>query len=74
MAVLAADQIVINFHLKSEQGKLLVNEITGKFIIRSYDRCQWRFDWFLNADNPSHDFVQVPCPQDITNKSGCIHS
>jgi hypothetical protein len=34
--------------------------------------CQWRFDWFLNADNPSVSFKQVTCPSAITNKTGCI--
>ncbi|KAG4075111.1 hypothetical protein HA402_013513 [Bradysia odoriphaga] len=36
--------------------------------------CQWRFDWFLNADNPTFSFVQVACPAAITAKSGCVRS
>jgi len=34
--------------------------------------CNWRFDWFLNADNPTLTFVPVACPAAITMKSGCI--
>ncbi|MFY0563990.1 hypothetical protein ACN28E_09090 [Archangium lansingense] len=34
--------------------------------------CQWRFDWFMNADNPTMSFKQVTCPSAITSKSGCI--
>jgi len=33
--------------------------------------CNWRFNWFQNADNPSVSFVQVACPQAITDKTGC---
>ncbi|TPX07388.1 uncharacterized protein E0L32_002142 [Thyridium curvatum] len=33
--------------------------------------CEWRFDWFQNADNPNFDFVQVQCPSEITAISGC---
>lgn len=24
--------------------------------------CNWRFDWFMGADNPTVDFTQVACP------------
>ncbi|KAK3394334.1 glycoside hydrolase family 45 protein [Podospora didyma] len=33
--------------------------------------CNWRFDWFQGADNPSVSFKQVACPAAITAKSGC---
>ncbi|AGC43397.1 beta-1,4-endoglucanase [Myxococcus stipitatus DSM 14675] len=33
--------------------------------------CNWRFDWFLNADNPSVSFRRVKCPTAITDRSGC---
>lgn len=35
------------------------------------DGCNWRFDWFENADNPGHTFQQVQCPDEIVAKSGC---
>ncbi|KAL2258088.1 hypothetical protein VTK26DRAFT_8742 [Humicola hyalothermophila] len=34
--------------------------------------CNWRFDWFMGADNPSVTFRQVACPAAITAKSGCV--
>jgi hypothetical protein len=34
--------------------------------------CNWRFDWFGGADNPSLTFKQVACPKAITDKSGCV--
>jgi Glycosyl hydrolase family 45 len=34
--------------------------------------CRWRFDWFMNADNPSISFRQVACPTALTNKTQCI--
>ena len=33
--------------------------------------CYWRFDWFLNADNPSFTFKQVSCPSELTSRTGC---
>nr|BAA98046.1 family 45 cellulase homologue [Reticulitermes speratus hindgut protist 130484] len=33
--------------------------------------CQWRFDWFQNADNPSINFSQVSCPSEIIAKTHC---
>ncbi|QSZ34468.1 hypothetical protein DSL72_006062 [Monilinia vaccinii-corymbosi] len=36
--------------------------------------CYWRFDWFLNADNPSVCFKQVSCPAALTAKSGCVRA
>ena len=33
--------------------------------------CYWRFDWFMNADNPSMRFKQVACPSVLTTKTGC---
>lgn len=33
--------------------------------------CNWRFDWFENADNPGLAFEQVQCPDEIVAKSGC---
>lgn len=38
-------------------------------VIRS--GCYWRFDWFLNADNPSMSFTQVACPSVLTNITQC---
>lgn len=38
------------------------------------DGCYWRFDWFLNADNPAVTFKQVACPAAITAKSGCVRA
>ncbi|PKS07469.1 hypothetical protein jhhlp_006073 [Lomentospora prolificans] len=35
------------------------------------DGCYWRFDWFNNADNPSHTFEQVQCPSELVAISGC---
>ncbi|KAI0134192.1 beta-1,4-endoglucanase [Xylariales sp. AK1849] len=34
--------------------------------------CNWRFDWFENADNPGVTFEQVACPDAIVAKSGCL--
>ncbi|KAG8168427.1 hypothetical protein KVR01_001176 [Diaporthe batatas] len=34
--------------------------------------CEWRFDWFRNADNPTHTFTQVACPAELTSISGCV--
>lgn len=36
--------------------------------------CQWRFDWFQNADNPSMNFVRVKCPAAITQKTNCTRN
>ncbi|TEY74372.1 hypothetical protein BOTCAL_0073g00110 [Botryotinia calthae] len=36
--------------------------------------CYWRFDWFLNADNPGVTFKQVACPAALTAKSGCVRA
>lgn len=36
--------------------------------------CYWRFDWFLNADNPTFDFKQVACPAELADKTGCRRS
>ncbi|GKT97762.1 endoglucanase type K [Colletotrichum tofieldiae] len=36
--------------------------------------CQWRFDWFMNADNPNLSFTQVQCPADLVARSGCRRS
>lgn len=36
--------------------------------------CNWRFDWFQNADNPTFTFTQVQCPAEIVAKSGCKRS
>ncbi|KAF7436195.1 hypothetical protein PC9H_003021 [Pleurotus ostreatus] len=33
--------------------------------------CQWRFDWFQGADNPSISFREVQCPSALTSISGC---
>lgn len=34
--------------------------------------CDWRFDWFLNSDNPTHTFEQISCPAELTNVTGCV--
>ncbi|UJR25892.1 hypothetical protein I4U23_007240 [Adineta vaga] len=34
--------------------------------------CYWRFDWFMNANNPSARFKQVSCPTALTDKTGCV--
>lgn len=36
--------------------------------------CYWRFDWFMNANNPSARFKEVTCPTALTTKSGCIRT
>ncbi|GKT50886.1 putative endonuclease LCL3 [Colletotrichum spaethianum] len=36
--------------------------------------CQWRFDWFMNADNPDLSFTQVQCPAELVTRSGCRRS
>jgi hypothetical protein len=33
--------------------------------------CQWRFNWFQNADNPTVEFEEVSCPSELTSISGC---
>lgn len=35
------------------------------------DGCNWRFDWFQNADNPDFTFEQVQCPKALTDITGC---
>ncbi|KAF8761971.1 Glycosyl hydrolase family 45 [Rhizoctonia solani] len=34
--------------------------------------CQWRFNWFKGADNPSVTFQQVTCPAALTISVKCI--
>lgn len=36
--------------------------------------CFWRFDWFLNADNPRMRFREVPCPLELTARTNCIRN
>ncbi|KXX80957.1 Endoglucanase-5 [Madurella mycetomatis] len=36
--------------------------------------CNWRFDWFMNADNPSFTFDQVQCPDELVARTGCRRS
>ncbi|CAF3091018.1 unnamed protein product [Rotaria sp. Silwood2] len=36
--------------------------------------CYWRFDWFMNADNPTMIFRQVPCPTALTSNTQCIRN
>lgn len=33
--------------------------------------CLWRFDWFMNADNPSISATKIKCPKAITDVSKC---
>ncbi|KAI8147589.1 RlpA-like double-psi beta-barrel-protein domain-containing protein-containing protein [Fennellomyces sp. T-0311] len=35
------------------------------------DGCEWRFDWFKNADNPSVTFKEVTCPAELVKRTGC---
>lgn len=34
--------------------------------------CNWRFNWFQNADNPRYTYSRVKCPKEITAKTGCV--
>ncbi|CAF4515400.1 unnamed protein product [Didymodactylos carnosus] len=36
--------------------------------------CQWRFDWFKNAENPTMTLKKVKCPKEITDKTECKRS
>ena len=36
--------------------------------------CYFRFNWFRNADNPSHNFHRVKCPRELTDRTGCVRS
>jgi hypothetical protein len=36
--------------------------------------CQWRFNWFRQADNPTFNFQQIQCPAALTNITGCKRS
>ncbi|TGO56172.1 hypothetical protein BCON_0081g00150 [Botryotinia convoluta] len=33
--------------------------------------CNFRFNWFESADNPTVDFKQVECPAELTKSTGC---
>jgi len=33
--------------------------------------CNFRFDWFKGADNPTMNWTQVTCPSQLTSISGC---
>ncbi|KAI9318689.1 endo-glucanase RCE3 [Dichotomocladium elegans] len=33
--------------------------------------CEWRFNWFKNADNPTMTFKEVTCPAELVAKTGC---
>ncbi|PQE16309.1 glycoside hydrolase family 45 protein [Rutstroemia sp. NJR-2017a WRK4] len=33
--------------------------------------CDFRFGWFMGADNPTVDFKQVECPAALTKSTGC---
>ena len=33
--------------------------------------CDWRYDFFENSDNPSVSFVEIECPSQITDITGC---
>ncbi|KAF5093029.1 hypothetical protein D0Z00_004281 [Geotrichum galactomycetum] len=33
--------------------------------------CDWRFDFLDNSDNPSVSFVEIECPSQITDITGC---
>jgi hypothetical protein len=34
--------------------------------------CFWRFDWFMNANNPTMRFKQVTCPLVLTANTQCV--
>ena len=36
--------------------------------------CYWRFDWFMNSNNPPLRFKAVPCPAVLTAITGCNQS
>jgi hypothetical protein len=36
--------------------------------------CNWRYDWFMGADNPSVSFTQVACPAALTANTGCARA
>lgn len=36
--------------------------------------CNFRFDWFEGADNPTVKFEQVTCPAVLTGKTGCART
>jgi len=36
--------------------------------------CDFRFDWFSGADNPTVNWQTVACPTAITNISGCVRN
>lgn len=38
------------------------------------DGCHWRFDWFMNADNPDISFKEVSCPSELTARTSCIRN
>jgi hypothetical protein len=33
--------------------------------------CDWRFDWFKNANNPKVSYKSIECPQELVDKTGC---
>jgi hypothetical protein len=36
--------------------------------------CFWRFDWFMDANNPTMTFTQVTCPAVLTANTQCIRN
>jgi hypothetical protein len=38
------------------------------------DGCYWRFDWFMNANNPNITFIEVPCPTNLTSRTNCVRN
>jgi hypothetical protein len=36
--------------------------------------CHWRFDWFMDADNPTVSYKEVPCPSNLTSTTGCVRN
>jgi len=34
--------------------------------------CYWRFDWLMNANDPTVSFTQVECPSVLTSITGCV--
>nr|XP_036584914.1 endoglucanase type K [Colletotrichum truncatum]KAF6794682.1 endoglucanase type K [Colletotrichum truncatum] len=52
-------------------GGVSVRSECSALPIKLQTGCQWRFDWFMNADNPNLSFTQVQCPAELVARSGC---
>ena len=36
--------------------------------------CNWRFNWFSNANNPAVSFHRLKCPAALTEKTNCVRN